>query len=265
MFEIQPLVELRVQRKRLFYLMSNTIRIFFVLFLTFFSVSITRAQLTEERKDSLTSQANFFFKYDQLPKATLLYEEVLNQGFFHEQMLYRLAYMHEQMEAYPQSNFYLRKIQWEYGAENIEGKVLQLIRKMTRERVSLGTPWSESQLTARYYETYLIGGIVTATLLLVLMLFVARAQLSRAIGIALTATILICTGLLLANYYQTPPKGVIVESTPFYDLPGYGAESKVYPIYPGALVDVLDKQDIWVKVSMGKFTGWIPAFTLRKV
>ena len=66
--------------------------------------------------------------------------------------------MHEQEGRFPESIYYLRKLQWEIGGNHLDDKIEQLMDKANRERLSSGESWSP--VSSDYYSIIGAGGLL---------------------------------------------------------------------------------------------------------
>jgi hypothetical protein len=243
--------------------MSNKFIIFF--YFLFPTLLMGATPLSVVQRDSLLQRADYLFQYEQFAEAGLTYETLLQQGYFQEKMLYRMAFMAEEEEQYAQSIYYLRKLQWEIGGENLSEKIIQLMDQSSRERVSSGESWSSLQVSVHQQYRGLFLGLLLLTCLGVLSLWWPNPPLGRWLGIG-AAGLSICLSLLWLRTQNTETRlGVVMYPTMSYNLPGYGADFRNLPISPGATVQVLEQQDIWQRISMGQFEAWVPGFVVREI
>ena len=229
--------------------MSNkTGGIFLIIFaLSFFSLLAN----PQTERDSLLQLADSQFEYERYPAAIAIYESIYEEGYFQEQMLYRLAYMHEQLGQFPQSIFYLRKLQWEIGGEHINEKVNQLMDKVSRERLSTGESWTGYRLFLKRHQKLLMLLIGICIVLATVFLSTKKYSWtnSLATGFATFSVILAC--LMIDQHLHTKPKAVVMRPTLFYELPAYAATPKSLPIGPGATVSIQAEQDYLVSYFHG--------------
>ena len=243
--------------------MSNkTGGIFSIIFALSFSTLLANPQ-TE--RDSLLQLAESQFEYEQYPSAIAIYESLYEKGYFQEQMLYRLAYMHEQLGQFPQSIFYLRKLQWEVGGDHINEKVIQLMDKVSRERLSTGEGWTGYRLFLKRNQRLLIFLTGICILLSTVFLFIKKSSWSNSLATGLATLALLIAGLMIEQQIRIQPKAVVMQPTLFYELPAYAATPKSLPIGPGATVTIKAEQDIWCHISMGQFESWVPTSVIRKL
>ncbi|MDX2249080.1 MAG: hypothetical protein SF052_19990 [Bacteroidia bacterium] len=215
--------------------------------------------------DSLLKRASEKFEYENFTEAIEIYEQLMEVGFLQEEMLYRLAFMHEKKENFSTSIYYLRKIQWEFGGKRIEEKIGLLMEKANRERLSPGEVWTSYRLFLHhhYFSLTILLGIVT---FLSGTIFIRRLhEILRAMGI-LSGFAAVLLGLaLLEQFFFSPRLAVVMQNTAFYDAPAFGANFRSLPIGQGSTVIIIDTQDVWHHISMDQFDTWVPAFVVREI
>lgn len=243
--------------------MSNKIRIFFCI--CCISVSAHAVNIEPQQIDSLEAQAKYFFDYEQYPDAIQTYLTLLKGGYLQADMLYRIAFMYEQLHQYPESIYYLRKLQWQLGGPHLNAKIEQLMDKGSRERLSAGESWGAYRLWIQHNMTLLISGCIAAAVIALLSLLLPFKKWSLGIGLFAAALTLFIGGVWIEHTYNHPTKAVIMQKSAYYDLPGYAASYRTLPISPGATVSVLQEQDIWCQISMGQFQTWVPKFVINEI
>lgn len=217
------------------------------------------------KQDSLFSQAKEFFDYEKYEEATAIYQGLYNEGIYQEDMLYRLAFMYEQRTNYPESIYYLRKIQWELGGNHLEEKIHQLVDRISLERLSAGEGWSKYRLFIKRNFYFLLGSLGCLVFFAAIFILPKWSNLIRTSG-AFFAGLAILLGVSLIDHQMlSTPKGVVMRPTAYYELPSYGAPNRALPIPPGATVNILSKNDIWYEISMENFRCWVPQFVIRKI
>ena len=243
--------------------MSNKTRgIFSIIFTLSFSSLLANPQI---QRDSLLQLAESQFEYEQYPAAIAIYEALYEEGYFQEQILYRLAYMHEQLGQFPQSIFFLRKLQWEMGGDHINEKVNQLMDKVSRERLSTGESWTGYRLFLKRHQKLLMLLIGICILLATVFLTLKKYRWTNSLATGFATFSLILTCLMIEQHFRTKPKAVVMRPTLFYELPAYAATPKSLPIGPGATVSIQAEQDIWCRISMGQFESWVPTSVIKKL
>jgi hypothetical protein len=209
--------------------------------------------------------ADVLFEEGQHAAAIEQYEAIYREGYFDEQMLYHMAFACEQVKKIPQSIYYLRKAQWEYGNSLTDAKVAQLVQEMGAARFVIATEWPQYHaFIHRSYEWWLF--LLMLLLGLAIALLRGGGQSKRLIGGIAVATLALFLAMMLVEHsFLSPGQGVIVGTTSFYEEPAYTANSKEIPISPGTLVHIKSRHDIWYNVSFGHYECWIPALVVMKL
>ncbi|MEM6807182.1 MAG: hypothetical protein AAF696_37620 [Bacteroidota bacterium] len=214
--------------------------------------------------DSLLTEADTYFRYDRFEPSIEIYEKLYQEGYFQEEMLYRLAFMHEQAKNYPASIYYLRKLQWEIGGENLEEKIQQLMINASKERLSPGESWSFYRLFVQHHYTKLSILLMALASLALIFVFLPRIWTLR-LAVVFAVLGLGLGIILLDQRWAYAPKAVVISSSRYYELPSFASSHHSFPIGPGATVEILDIQDIWAKVRMEQFEAWVPSFVIRQI
>ncbi len=242
--------------------MSIGLRVFFLLALPF---PLFAQSLTQVDADSLFQQAAYHFTYQKYPESLALYQALLADGVMEEDMLYRMAYMHEQLGDYAQAIYFLRLIQYYFGGENLEQKIALNLEEITQERRVRGEVWTETQLFFQRNQLYLmiaLGILALGTLAFTLL---DQTPYIKTLRITLAAMTLTAGVVWLGIDQSSRDRCVIVQATDFYRLPGYGAEVKALPWGPGTTLKLLDQREIWCKVGVDRFEAWIPQMVIRRI
>ncbi len=216
--------------------------------------------------EGLLAEAQAFFEARQYDRAMQAYEKLYATGYFDEQMLYQMAFACEHLETMPQSIYYLRKAQWEYGNSLTDAKVAQLVQEMGATRFAIATEWSAYHAWIHRNYAWLL--LLTAVLLgLAVVLFIGGRGNSRRLlgGIGAATAAMLLALLLVEHSFIAPRQGVIIRNTSFYEQPAYTANSREIPISPGTLVDIKSRHDIWYHVAVGHYECWVPEFALMQL
>ncbi|MEL6672317.1 MAG: hypothetical protein AAFR61_08985 [Bacteroidota bacterium] len=243
--------------------MSNYFRIIFLSFTILLTGYLPVQGLTVQ--DSLIQLADQLFVYEMYEEAIEVYESLYAEGYVQEEMLYRLSFMHEQSDHFPEAIYYLRCLQWEFGGKNINDKIAQLMDRYSKGRLSPGEGWSSARLFVKRFEKpLLVGGILTI-LLAAICLFLPWKSWRIGLGSALAGLGLMMCFMLGSGYVLPDRKGVVMLPTYYYDEPTYAAQRRSLPIGPGATVNIEEEQDIWLRVSLEGFESWVPRFVVREL
>lgn len=214
--------------------------------------------------DSLLVLAERSWAVEDFAAAANFYTELYELGYQSEQSLYRLAYAHEQLGQVPQTIFYLRRLQWEFGGDNIEAKIQALLSEGQSFTTEDAPSYEWVQWTYQRRWPILIGlGIVAVLALLLGLLF--RQAVIRGIGLTM-ATLALTTGLTVGLLWTVlPPTGVMLMHTKLYTAPSYGANHEPMTLPPGTTVQLLQKQDIWQQIRARGTTAWVPTFMIEPI
>lgn len=241
--------------------MSNKLLKIFLLSY-FLLLSIAYGQPVNE---SLLAEANALFEDGAYENAADLYENIYAGGYFDEQMLYHMAFACEHLGKVPESIYYLRKAQWEYGNSLTNAKVAQLVQEIGASRFVIATEWSSYR--AFIHRSYGWWLLLIAVLLGLAFAMLWRSRNSKGLiaGIAISSMGLFVALLLVEHSFISPDQGVIIRDTSFYEQPAYTANSREIPISPGTLVYIKSRHDIWYHVAVGHYDCWVPSFAVLQL
>ncbi|MCB9231832.1 MAG: hypothetical protein H6581_09230 [Bacteroidia bacterium] len=224
--------------------------------------------LWADEGENLLTAGNNAFESESYTEALADYEAAFEAGAYTEKSLYRLAFLQEQLRNYSRAIFFLKKIQQDFGGDLLEEKVVQLMQKNGSSHYLTSDFWPGY---FRFFRNY--GWIIWSLFLLSLAALIGRIVVSRdkipAWASSLTgvfAPIFAVSLITLTHYiFFTPDRAVIVQDTAFYSFPSYGASFQHGKLSPGETVDIVDSEDIWVKVEAAEHAYWIPARTVERL
>ncbi|MEM0999826.1 MAG: tetratricopeptide repeat protein [Bacteroidota bacterium] len=219
-----------------------------------------------EGVDERLTRADQAFEQQQYTDALSGYEAIYGEGYFNEKMLYRLAFMHENLKNYPAAIYYLKKAAQEFGNESSEAKIKQMMQMNGGTRLFSADGWDAYLLFYNRYGTLLWIGFAIVGLGMAATLFVPKRSPNslRSVGLISGWTLFAVVGIFLLHHLvRSPHRAVLVEKTSFYDFPSYAANSFSNVFSLGETVAVTDEEDIWSLVEAGGREFWVPRRVLR--
>jgi hypothetical protein len=187
-------------------------------------------------------------------------------GKYSEAMLYRMAYMHEQLQHYPLAIYFLKKAAKEYGNAAIDAKVKQLMQLQGSERFFPSSSWNTYLHFFRQWGWlfWSLFGLSIAAIVAHMFVMPGKGLAWRkgAVSIAWTLAILLGVGLAHRSFF-VPELAVVTQTTAFYDFPGYAGKPTLNAFSLGETVSVEDQEDIWLLVQAGDKAFWVPKTVLR--
>jgi tetratricopeptide (TPR) repeat protein len=217
---------------------------------------------------SALESADNAFAAKQYTQAMPLYEEVYAQGKFSELMLYRMAFMHENLRQYPEAIFYLKKAAQEFGDKDTDAKIRQLMQRQGSTRFFTGDTWNVYLTFFRRWgwTVYAAFGIAIAGLAAHYLLRNPHKPIWRQLTMVGAWALLILSGLVLFHRsYLVPDRAVLMEPTAFYAEPGFSASHHFNAFSLGETLDIEDRSDIWIQVSAGGRQWWVPNWVVREL
>ena len=240
---------------------------FFSLFL-FGTGSIALADMDYFDPASAFESGNKAFEAAKYTEAMTLYEKVYASGKFSENMLYRLAYMHENLRQYPEAIYYLKKAGQEYGDKNSEAKVRQLMQRQGGTRFFSGDGWNGYLSFFRDWKWLFYGLFFAAIIGIGLHYILPRTGVPiwRSIGVGVAWTVFgILTIYFLHRSTMVPQRAILMEETSFYSGPGFSAASRPKAFSLGETLDITDREDVWVQVAAGGRAWWVPNWVVKEL
>lgn len=253
--------------------MSNLLCGFFRFFLLPLSFVLATSILNpvvadSDSPDDRLAAANALFEEDDFTAAQDQYRALFEEGFYSEEMLYRMAFIYEKLENYPEAIYFLRKAAKEYGPKDTEEKVRGLLRSQRVTRMFSGGAWDQ------YFSFYRSWGWIvwtgfglSALLLLGLILLPKERSFKGRTGATWSLALLavVFTALVFHRTFLVPERAVIISETSYYSLPSYGAERTADALSPGETVFIEKNRDIWCRISAGRRSYWVPKMALREL
>ena len=233
--------------------------------LTISEINLSAAPVSDP--ESAFSSANAQFQEENYTQALTEYTDLFDAGYYSEEMLYRLAFIHEKTGSLPEAIFYLRKAAKEFGPRQTEEKVRALLRQQRVSRVFSGSSWDAYLAGFRAWSGFVYGVFGTGIALLLVWFLVPSHRLPAhriilGTGIVLTG---LTTAVLAHRLFMVPDRAVSIHPTSFYESPSYGAERISEAFSPGMTVYIEEEQDLWRLVSAGSRAYWVPRMVLREL
>lgn len=226
------------------------------------------AQQTAVDASSTLLSGDKAFEEGRYTEAMEDYEQVYAQGQYSEAMLYRLAYMHENLRNYPEGIYYLKKAAQEYGDKGTDAKIRQLMQRQGSTRFFTGDNWNQYLGFFRSWgwAFYLAFGLALAALSAHYLLPNKRRPSWRQLSAVAAWTVFLAAGALLFHRnFMAPKRAVLMEETAFYEEPGFASAYRMGAFSLGETVDIEGTSDIWLQVSAGGREWWVPKWVVREL
>ena len=238
----------------------------FFIFLSFLALQPLKAEISDPA--GTLKEADQRFDSDKYTEAIDQYTALFQEGHYSEKMLYRLAFMHEKLENFPEAIFFLRKAAQEYGDRGTEDKVRKIMRARGVLRIYTSDGWDAYYAFFRTWGALIWGLFVAATLVLLLHFFLPQSFNFKARKPAYHTSwvfFILMGAILFYHHVETPTRAVIVKDTSFYTSPSYAAEHNKEAFSLGELVTITSEEDIWVEVNAGGREWWVPKMVVREL
>jgi hypothetical protein len=236
--------------------MPNISRKFYYLFCAA-CLLFSQPVLAQSPSQRLT-QADSLFTQHRYTQALGIYENLLTQGqVYSPQMLLKMAYIHEGLQQYTKSMYYLQLYYSKHPSRSV-------LRKM--EEVGLQQHLSGYQYTdwdffkTQFYKYYAhILELLLAVAVIALTLLFLRWVKKRPIPLNAKVIFLLYLVFLFyfANFLTLGRQGIIqAGNAPIMTAPSAGS-SLVAAVGMGHKVRVLGEQDIWYRIEWNDQTAYI--------
>lgn len=214
------------------------------------------------------AHANKDFQDKQFTESLEQYENLFSEGYYSETMLYRLAYMHENLQHYSEAIYYLKKAAQDFGNDKTEAKIKQMMQIQGSTRLFTSDGWNAYLQFFRKFSLFIWLGFGIAVLgIVVLNWLPLKISLSgKQIASVSAWGLFVVLGLVLFHRnFLAPERGVITEKTAFYDYPSYAGHVSTRVFSLGETVNILDEEDIWILVEAGGQEWWVPRKMVRQL
>lgn len=245
-------------------------KIFTAFLILFFGMLSTSVFSEVSDPEGTLKNADQLYESDKFTEAVELYTDLYQEGFYSEKMLYRLSFIHEKLDNYPEAVYYLRKINQEYGDDeerSIDQKVRGIIRANGGKRVFTNNEWNFRLFFRNWgFIIYIFFGISIGWLVFNYIRKWKKQNNGRLIATVFSWLFFLTAGsLLFWRSFMVSTQAVIVDPTSFYKAPSYAAERLEGVLSLGELVTIDSREDIWCEVSAGGTAYWIPRMAIREL
>jgi tetratricopeptide (TPR) repeat protein len=206
------------------------------------------------------------FESGQFTEAMRAYETLFSEGKFSEKMLYRMAFIHENLREYPEAIYYLKKAAQEFGEKNSDAKVRQLMQRQGSTHFFAGDSWNGYLSFFRKwgFVAYIVLGLSIAGLAAHYFLPRKKMPAWRQLGVVgCYALFVLMTLVLVHRNFFVPSRAVLMERTAFYEAPAFSSNYRTQAFSLGETFDITDRQDIWIEVSAGGRSCWVPNWVVK--
>ena len=242
--------------------MSNISLNIFIVLLFVKTIGFGQVPITQ---DVLLKEGDRDFDYGLYEQAKSSYTQVFENGYMSPTLLYRLAYIHEQLEEYPESIFYLRKLEWETGDPMTANKIRNILTTHNTGWIMSGENHSPYRLGVQRLLPWIWIGFASSMILAIIGIFLIKKRGINITGLFLGIVSLILSLILLEHYILRKEKAVLITPTLFYESPGYTAPRTQLPIPLGTTLSIEEQSDVWYKIHTDRYTYWVPSDKLKKL
>lgn len=233
-------------------------------FLPIFTLLLSLTVNTQASPAETLAKADSLFSQKRYTQSLELYKELFTNNHFTPAMLLKMAFIEEGLGRNATALFYLNLYQYNTNDPTVQFKMEELANKNNLKGYT-SSEIDRVWFLYKKYETY-----VLMTLLVICCTFFAIAVHHKrkeqpATAFWVLALIFAIPVLWLNNSRQNPDYGIIAKSQT-YIMDGPSAGASVLDITSaGHRVKVLDKNDVWIKVSWENQIGYIKENSLLRI
>ena len=226
--------------------------------LLFFGIFLLHIHFVEAAPpNDLLSSGDSLFKAGKYTESFEDYETLL--GIYNQytpQMLLKMAFIKEGLGDYTNTLYYLNL----YFLEKADRSVIDKIANLAIKHDLKGYKMSDNEYFSalfRQYYLYIFGGFLAIGLLLLFMMIKNTKRQKEALAPGMLLLTLTAIFFLSGNIFLNTSKAIVAKNnTLMMNAPSAGA-TLVSKIETGHRVEILDKEDIWYKISFNNKEGYI--------
>lgn len=226
------------------------------------------AQSVQDTMATSLESADKAFDSGQFTLAMRQYEALYARGNFSEKMLYRMAYMHENLRAYPQAIYYLKKAAQEFGEKDTDAKIRQLMQRQGSTRFFTGDVWNGYLSFFRHWGWVFFVAFGGGVLGLAAHYLLPRKRLRawRQLAAVGAWTLFFMSGAVIFHRsFLVPQRAVLMQPTAFYAAPAFSAAQRLDAFSLGETLDIDSRNDVWLQVSAAGRQWWVPRWVVREL
>ena len=225
----------------------------FCLLIGFISIySVSQAQ-----NDKLLKQGDSLFSAGRYIEALSIYNHLLSkEKEFSPQMLLRMAFVEESKNNYPQALYYLNL----HYRVSPDKQVLRKLEELAQTHQLEGYQYTDKTYFLSLYDSYrwYIISFFGILILVMALWLISRIRQERTIipPLAIGFSVVVIL-LLLHNFATQRILGIIQNDyTTFVETPS-AASPVLKVVKKGNRYQILDKEDLWYKITIDNQTGYV--------
>lgn len=236
----------------------------FLLFLIFLS-TLSLSAFCETPKEKL-ALADSLFEQKKYTQSFELYEDILKSGKkASPAMVLKMAFIREGLGDYTNALYYLNL----YYLSTYNKRVLKKMENLAEQNKLTGYDYDDAEFFLNLYHQYQLQVdliLVSLSLLLFAMLF----RQKRKLGKISTMQAMLFAGFLVLlfvlNNFGREQQKAIISSAGVHLMEGPSPGSDVIEVVSqGHRVDIIGKEDVWVKISWNDQDAYVKSFNLKSI
>lgn len=195
-----------------------------------------------EVADSLFDNRRFTQSYE-------LYQDIYRSGKATPAMLLKMAYSEEAQDNLGNALIYLH----DYYRFTSDEKVLEKMQELAQVNAFVGYEVSEYQkfqkiVNDNRYLIYAVLMLLAAVILLMIFRKYQKHQ-ERSLSLLLSLVMVLALAIYALNFSAEKRKGIIMQEDAFIMTGPSAASELIEVVTQGHKVEILDQQDIWIKIN----------------
>jgi hypothetical protein len=243
--------------------MQNSVLKFLTIF--FLAVIMSPTMLYSQLDNSRLSRADSLFEQKRYTQSFEIYSSLFEQKQYTPAMLLKMAYIQEGLNRISQSVYYLNLY---YLASQDESALVKLEELADKYRLE-GYSTSDFDKVFSIYKQnkeLITYGLMSAVLFLIILMSVQRLRFNtKPYAVWVLLIIISVVSFLHLNFNDRKSSAIITHNNTYLmDGPSSGA-SVISIVRDGHRVQVLGKEDVWLKVQWGDGEAYIKENNLLPV
>jgi hypothetical protein len=243
--------------------MQNSVLKFLKVFILF--ICISPVAFGQSGNNPLLERADSLFQQKRYTQSFELYNKLFESNRYSPAMLLKMAYVQEGLNRISQSAYYLNLY---YLATQDEAALTKLEELADKYRLEGYTPSQMDKVTALYneYRNLITLCIVAALIFLITLMSVQRLRFHTK-PYAVWSALIVLSIIFLAhfNFTERYSKAIIATNNTYLMAGPSAGASVISVVRDGHRVQVLGRNDVWLKVQWGDGEAYIKDTNLLTV
>lgn len=207
--------------------------------------------------------ADSLFNSKRYTQSYALYQDVYRSGKATPAMLLKMAFSEEAQDNLGNALYYLH----DYYRFTADEKVIDKMAQLAQVNALEGYEWTEYQkfqqlIEENRYLIYLVL-ITLAGIVLAMMMRKYQKHQERSFSLITSLALVLIVAVYVLNFTSEKPKGIIMKNDAFIMSGPSAASTLVEVVRQGHKVEIIDQQDIWIKIRWKGQSAFIRESNLK--